>query len=74
MKVRKKLNLMTPLKMKVDNTLLKVMYRGFVQLSMEYANMVWEGSYDSDILKHENIQLDAMHLVTSATARSNIMN
>ena len=41
---------------------------------MEYANIVWEGSYDSGILKLENIHLDAMQWVTGATARSNIIN
>ena len=57
---------MTPLKM-------KVMYRSCVQPSIEYANIIWGGSYDSDILKLGNIHLDAMQLVTGLTARSNIM-
>ena len=61
-KVRKKLNLATPLKMNVDCK------------SMEYANIVWGGSYDSDILMLENIYLDAMQLVTDSTARNNIIN
>ncbi len=60
--------------MKVDRTSLEIMYKCFVQSSMEYANIVWGGSYDSDILKLENIHLDAMRLITGATARSNIIN
>ena len=41
---------------------------------MEYANIVWGGSYDIDISKLEAIHLDALHLITGATARSNIAN
>ena len=50
------------------------MYKAFVLPSLEYANVVWGGSYDSDILKLEIINVDAMRLVTGATARSNIAN
>ncbi len=60
--------------MKVDRKCLKVMYKCFMQPSMEYANIVWWGSYDSDILKLKNIHLDATRLITGATARSNIIN
>ena len=74
LKTRKKLNIMMPMKMKVDRTSLETMYRYFVQPSMEYANVVWGGSYDTDILKLENIHIDAMRLITGATARSNIQN
>ena len=35
--------------------------------------IVWGGSYDSDILKLENIHLDAMRLVPGATASFNII-
>ena len=50
------------------------MYISYVQPSLEYANIVWGGSYDSHILKLENIHLDAIWLVTGATARSSIIN
>ena len=73
-KARKKLNLMLPLKMKVDRKSLEIMYTSFVQPSMEYASVVWGGAYDCDILKLETIHIDAMRLVTGATARSNIAN
>ncbi len=72
-KARKKLNFMIPLKMKVDRSSLEVMYKSFVQPSMEYANVVWGGTYDSDLMKLENIHLDALRLITGATARSNIV-
>ncbi len=54
---RKKLNVMMPLKVKVDCVSLETMYCYFVQPTMEYANVVWGGSYDTDILKLENIGL-----------------
>ena len=50
------------------------MYKSFVQPTMEYANIVWGGSYDTDINKLEQIHLDAMCLVTGATAQSNTKN
>ena len=71
---RKKLNAMIPLKYKLDKKSLDIMYRSFVLPTMEYANVVWGGSYDSDIMKLESIQIDALRLITGATARSNIVN
>ncbi len=73
-KARKRLNLMIPLKFKLDRMSLEIMYKSFVLPTMEYANVVWGGTYDSDILKLEKIHVDGMRLVTGATARSNIAN
>ena len=63
---------MTPLKFNIDRKSLETMCLSFVLPVMEYANAVWGGTYDSDMAKLECI--DAMHLVTGATARSNIPN
>jgi hypothetical protein len=41
---------------------------------MEYGNIVWGGTFDSDIVKLERIQIDAIRLITGATAKSNIAN
>ena len=65
---------MIPLKFKLDRKSLETMYFSFVRPSMEYAQVVWGGTYDSDIVKLERIQVDAMRLITGATARSNIAN
>ena len=73
-RTRRKLNLMSPLKMRVDRQSLEIMYKSFVQPTMEYANIVWGGSYDADINKLEQIHLDAMRLVTGVTAQSNTKN
>ena len=72
-KARRKLNLMQPLKMKVDRKSLEIMYRSFVQPTMEYAIAVWGGTYDSDLAKLESIHLDAKRFITGATARSIIV-
>ena len=64
---------MTLLKMN-DHKSLEVMYRNFVQPSMEYVNIVWGVSYGSDILKLANIHLDCMQLVIGTTVRCNIIN
>jgi hypothetical protein len=50
------------------------MYNSFVLPVMEYANVIWGGTYESDMLKLERIHTDGMRLVTEATARSNIAN
>ncbi|MCP3901156.1 MAG: reverse transcriptase family protein, partial [Desulfobacteraceae bacterium] len=69
---RKRLSLMMPLKFKLSRKSLEIMYKSFVLPSMEYGNVVWGGSFANDISKLEKIQIDAMRLVTGATARSNI--
>ena len=73
-KARKKLNAMIPLKFKLDRKSLELMYVSFVRPTMDYAQVVWGSTYDSDIVKLERIQVDALRLITGATARSNISN
>ena len=73
-RARKKLNLMQPLKFKVDRRSLEIMYRSFVLPSMDYAIAVWGGSYDNSLDKLERIHVDAKRLITGATARSSITN
>ena len=74
LKAKKQINLLTPLKFKLDRHSLETMYKSFVFPVMEYAIQVWGGTYDSDINKLEQIHVDGMRLVTGATARSNIAN
>ena len=50
------------------------MYKSFVLPTMKYASIVWGGIHYIDIQKLERIHVDAMRLVTGATARSNIAN
>ena len=73
-KARKRLNMMLPLKFKVDRTSLETMYNSFVLPILEYSNIVWGGVYDCDKVKIEQIQIDALRLITGATAKSNICN
>jgi len=70
-KGRKKLNAMLSLKYKLDRYSLEIMYTCFVRSTFDYASVLWGGTYKSDILKLEQIQIDAMRLITGATARSN---
>ena len=69
-KARKRMNLMIPLKLKLDRNSLQTMYFSFVLPAMEYANVVWGGSPECNISKLEKIHTDGMRLVTGATARS----
>lgn len=74
LKARKKLNAMMQFKYKLDRKSLQTMYDSFVRPTMEYAQVVWGGTYDSDMVKLERIQVDALRVITGATARSNIAN
>ena len=71
-KARKRLSLMIPLKTELDRKTLHTMFTSFVRPVMEYGNIVWGGSYDSDINKLEKINVDGMRIITGATANSNI--
>lgn len=71
-KSRRKLNALLPLKFKFDRKSLEQMYKSFVQPCMEYGNVVWGGTYKSDLDKLEKIQVDSMRLITGATARSHV--
>ena len=71
-KARKRLNMLLPLKFKLDRASLETLYFSFVLPILEYANVVWGGVYDCDSCKIEQIHIDAMRLITGATARSNI--
>ena len=50
------------------------MYKSLVLSVMEYANIVWGGTFDSDHEKLEKIHVEGMRLITGATAKSNIAN
>ena len=68
----KMLNMMLPLKFKINRKSLEIIYKAFVLPMMEYGNVVWGSTYDSDINKLERIQVEAMRLITGATAKSSI--
>ena len=65
---------MISLKFKLGNHSVETMYNSFLLPTMEYANIVWEGTYDFDISKREKIHIKIMRLITRATACSNIVN
>ena len=50
------------------------MYKSFILSIMEYAFEVLGGTYDSNIVKLEQINVKALSLITGATSRSNIAN
>ena len=63
---------MRGLKYKLDRRSLETIYMSFIRPSIEYGDVLWAGTYDSDLCKLDIIQVDAMRIVTGATARSNI--
>ena len=68
----KRLQTMKYLKFKVDRKSLESMYFSYVRPLMEYGDVVWAGARDKDLVKLDRIHVDAMRIVTGATARSNI--
>ena len=52
-KASKTLNMLIPLKFKLDRMSLEVMFMSFVSSSMYYAVEVWRGTYDSYLLRLE---------------------
>ena len=73
-KTRKKMNLMIPLKFKLDRKSLEIMLNSFVISSMSYAIEIWGCTYDSQLLKLEQIIVDSMRLLTGATNIANLYN
>ena len=71
-KASKKLDLMRGLKYKLDRRSLETVYMSFIRPCLEYGDVLWAGTYDSDLSKIDAIQVEAMRIVTGATARSNI--
>ena len=65
---------MVHLKYKLDRRSLNTMYQYFIQPILEYGNLIWGGSYDTDINNLERINIDAMRLVSGAVYRSNLKN
>ena len=71
-KANKRLNMMLPLKYKLDRRSLENMYKSFVRPVMEYGIVVWGGTYDTSLSKLEEINIKAMRIITGATEKSNI--
>ena len=71
-KAENRLNLLRPLKYKLDRKALETIYKSFIRPLLEYGLVVWGGTYDSNMLKLEHINVEAMGIITGATRRSNI--
>lgn len=70
----KKLDILQFFKYKLDRKALENFYISFVRPCLEYADVLWSGAYDCDLVKLDRVQLRAMRIVTGATAKSNINN
>ena len=73
-KATKRLNMMLPLKYKISRKTLEIMYKTLVQPVMEYAIVVWGGTFDTTLSKLEEINVSALRLISGATSNSNISN
>jgi hypothetical protein len=68
----KSINMMKAFKYKLDRRSLETIYTSFIRPTLEYADVLYAGTYDSDLCKLDTLQVEAMRIVTGATARSNI--
>ena len=72
MKCTKLLNLMKAFKYDLDRRSLETIYLSFIRPSMEYGDVLFAGTYECDLVKLDRIEVEAMRVVTGATAKSNI--
>jgi hypothetical protein len=63
---------MRGLKFKLDRRSLETIYMSFVRPCLEYGDVLWSGTYDTDLSRLDAMQVEAMRIVTGATARSNV--
>ena len=73
-KASKRLNILKFYKFKLRRNILERMYLVFVRPILEYADIVWAGAHTSDLMKLDQLQVEALRIVTGCTARSNIAN
>ena len=66
-KCQNRLNLLKIYKYKVSRSTLEKMYFVFIRPLLEYADIVWAGAHDKDLLKLDRLQVEAMRIVTGAT-------
>ena len=71
-KCTKKLDIMRALKFKLDRKSLETIFFSFILPIIDYGDVLYAGTYDSDLCKLDRLQVDAMRIVTGATEKSNI--
>ena len=52
------------MKFKLDQTSLETMFNSCILSKLEYSDTVWESVKDCDKVKMEQIQIDALRLIT----------
>ena len=66
-KAWQRLNILRAFKFKFDRRSLERMYVSFIRPTLEYSGVVWDNCNDQDKKLLENIQIEAMRIVTGAT-------
>ena len=66
-KAWQRLNILRAFKFKFDRRSLERMYVSFIRPTLEYSGAVWDNCNDQDKKLLENIQIEAMRIVTGAT-------
>ena len=73
-KALSRLNIMKIHKFKLNRETLEKIYLVFVRPILEYADVVWAGAHNKDLLKLDKVQVEALRIVTGCTKRSNVAN
>ena len=60
LQARQKLNMLVYFKFKLSRRSLDTIYESLILPTMEYANIVWGGTSNTDLAKLENVHQDAM--------------
>ena len=60
---------MRGLKYKLDRRSLETVHVSFIRPCVEYGDVLWAGTYDSDLCKIDAIQVEAIRIVTGTTVR-----
>ena len=70
-KASKKLNLLKPLKYKLNRYTMEVLFKSLVRSFLEYADGVWDGCSESDSNLFESLQIQGARVETGALKGTN---
>jgi hypothetical protein len=71
-KCSKLINITKKFKYTLDRKSLETIYLSIIRPKMEYGDVLFAGTYEIDLDKLDQLQIEAMRVVTGATAKSNI--
>ena len=71
-KANKRLGVLKSVQFKIDRKSLEQLYMSCILPVLEYGDIVWDGAFDRDLAKLEQLHQQAARIVTGGTQRCNI--